>query len=134
MKTSLFASIRFSKPNVLFFAAVGALLLGGLSGAQEGKVRGESFVRAAAIGDGLCVSNAFQSGMVLQRDKPIKIWGWATPDESITVSFLGKNVEAKAGADRSWKVTLEAVPANSVPQVLKIKGKSETRILDNILV
>lgn len=134
MKTSLFASIRFSKPNVLFFAAVGALLLGSLSGAQEGKIRGESFVRAPAIGEKLCVSNAFQSGMVLQRDKPIKIWGWATPDESITVSFLGKNVEAKAGADRSWKVTLEAVPANSVPQVLTIKGESETRKLDNILV
>ncbi|MEZ6067423.1 MAG: hypothetical protein R3B90_17340 [Planctomycetaceae bacterium] len=40
-----------------------------------------------AIGDGLCVSNLFQSNMVLQRDKPIAIWGWATPGETLTVTL-----------------------------------------------
>ena len=50
-------------------------------------VRGEDLIRVPAIGDGLSVSNAFQSHMVIQRDKPITLWGWASPGEAITISF-----------------------------------------------
>ena len=31
--------------------------------------------------------NIFGSGMVLQRDKPIKVWGWAKPGSKITVTL-----------------------------------------------
>ena len=66
----------------------------------------QDVVVAPAIGEGLCLSNAFQSNMVLQRDKPIAIWGWANPNDKVTVSFSGKSVSANAGADRSWKIML----------------------------
>ncbi|RMG05111.1 MAG: hypothetical protein D6741_00015, partial [Planctomycetota bacterium] len=46
----------------------------------------EDVVDVPAIGDGLCVSNIFQTNMVLQRDKPIRVWGWASPGEKVTVS------------------------------------------------
>lgn len=32
--------------------------------------------------------------MVLQRDKAIKIWGYASPKEAVSVQFLGKTYEA----------------------------------------
>lgn len=35
----------------------------------------EGVVDVPVIGKGLCVSNAFQTNMVIQRDKPIPIWG-----------------------------------------------------------
>jgi hypothetical protein len=80
----------------------------------------QDVVQVPAIGEGLCVSNAFQSNMVLQRDKPAAIWGWAKPGDKVTVSFSGKSATATAGADRSWKVTLDALPANSKPEVMTV--------------
>ena len=35
------------------------------------------------------------NGMVLQRDAPLKIWGWADPSEKVNVEFLGKKYHAK---------------------------------------
>ncbi len=87
-----------------------------------------------AIAPGLCVSNAFQTNMVLQRDKPLKIWGWAVSGEKVTVSFAGQEESATAGADRSWLVTLKPMPANATPQTMTVKGTSDTLTLENILV
>ena len=97
-------------------------------------VPGESMIEVPAIGEGLWVSNVFQSNMVLQRDKPINLWGWATPGEKITVTFAGNTVTATADKDRKWKVTLPAVKANKEPQSVTIKGKDKTLTLDNVLV
>jgi len=87
-----------------------------------------------AIGKGLCVSNIFQTNMVLQRDKPVTVWGWADPGERVTVSFAEQTADIVARSDRTWKVTLEGMPANSTPQVMAIKGKNKTLKLENILV
>ncbi len=94
----------------------------------------EDVIRVPAIGEGLCVSNVFQSNMVIQRDKPIAIWGWAQPDEKVTVRFAGQEASATAGPDRKWKVSLPAVPVNATPQSMTIAGATQTLTLDNILV
>ncbi|MCF7956755.1 MAG: sialate O-acetylesterase [Phycisphaerae bacterium] len=94
----------------------------------------ENVVRVAAIGDGLCVSNVFQSNMVIQRNKPINIWGWAAPGEKVTVSFAGQSADATAKSDRCWELTLKALPVSSTPQVMTVKGKDETLKLENILI
>jgi sialate O-acetylesterase len=95
---------------------------------------GKDFTEVPAVGRGLCLHNLFQSDMVLQRDKPIRIWGWAAPDETVTVSFAGQKQPAKAAEDRSWKVTFPAMPANAAPQEMVVKGKDETLTLKNILI
>ena len=94
----------------------------------------EDVVDVPAIGQGLCVSNAFQTNMVLQRGKPLNIWGWAQPGEAVIVSFAGQQVQAKTAADRSWKVTLKPMPANSTPQTMTVKATGKTLTLENILV
>ncbi|MCA9246335.1 MAG: hypothetical protein KDA42_04440 [Planctomycetales bacterium] len=94
----------------------------------------QDVIDVPAIGEGLCVSNVFQTNMVLQRDKPIHVWGWAEPGEQVTVEFAAEQAFAKAGDDRAWKATLSAVPACSEPQPMTVKGKSETLVLENILV
>ena len=94
----------------------------------------EDVVQDPAIGKDLCVSNVFQTNMVLQRDKPLNIWGWAEPGEEVTVSFAGQQAKAKAAADRSWQVALQPMPANSTPQTMTVKGKAQTLTLENILV
>ena len=112
------------------------LLFCGAARSQEApaKMPREDVVEVPAIGKGLCVSNVFQTNMVLQRDKPVTVWGWAAPDEKVTVEFAGKKAEAEAGKDRAWRVTLEAMPANATPQTMTVKGAKETLTLENILV
>jgi len=48
--------------------------------ADEKLVPGRDRVDLPAERAGLSVHNLFQSGMVLQRDKPIRVWGWAEPN------------------------------------------------------
>jgi sialate O-acetylesterase len=94
----------------------------------------EDVVDVPAIGEGLRVSNVFQSNMVLQRDKPIHVWGWADPGEQVTVTFGGGDASAKAGDDRVWRVALPTVPANNRPQQMVVKAGDKSAVLDNILV
>jgi len=94
----------------------------------------EDVIEVPVIGKRLCVHNLFQSNMVVQRDKPIVVWGWADPGEIVTVSFGGNEQEATAGQDRSWKVTLPSMPADSEAQKMTISGKTERLTLDNVLV
>ncbi|WP_017258769.1 sialate O-acetylesterase [Pedobacter arcticus] len=47
------------------------------------------------------------SGMVLQRDQNIKIWGWAKPGEAIAVSFKHKIYKTKTQADGKWLLTIK---------------------------
>ena len=94
----------------------------------------EDVIDIPAIGEGLCVSQVFQSNMVLQRDKPITVWGWAKPGEEVKVSFAGNTASATADAEHGWKVELPAQAANATPQAMTIKGDAKTLTLDNILV
>lgn len=115
------------------------ILLAGLTALPANAAEKKAMPRAdvvevPAIGPGLCVANVFQSNMVLQRDKPLNIWGWAEPGEKVVVAFAGQEVPAQAAADRSWQVTLKLVAANNAPQALTVRGKSATLEMTNILV
>ncbi len=73
------------------------------------------------------------SHMVLQREKPVRIWGWADAGEMVTVS-LGEN-EATATADRdgNWSVTLPAMTADGKTYSISVTGKN-TILLEEILI
>lgn len=94
----------------------------------------EDVIDVPAVGEGLCVSNLFQTNMVLQRDKPISIWGWAATGEKVTVSLAGQTQNARADNGRVWKVMLSAMPANTTPQTLTVQGRQKTLTLENVLV
>lgn len=72
----------------------------------------------------------FGSHMVLQRDRPIPVWGKAERGEKVVVSFHGKVVETTAGGAGSWRVDLPAMPASSKPEVLVVSGSNELRFED----
>jgi len=50
----------------------------------------------------------FSDHGVLQRDRPIAVWGWAAPGERVTVTFAGARVRARADADGTWRASLPA--------------------------
>lgn len=72
------------------------------------------------------------SHMVVQRDQPIRIWGWDDAGTQVTVSVGDEQVSATAGDDGAWIVELAAKSAGG-PHQIKIKGSSEI-VLDDVLV
>lgn len=58
-------------------------------------------------------------GMVLQRDTPLQLWGWASPKETITIKFLDKSYQTKADKKGDWKITLPSQPAGG-PYTIQI--------------
>ena len=69
--------------------------------------------------------------MVLQRDKPVRIWGWADPGEKVTVT-LGDQTKGTTADERGhWSVTLSPHPAGG-PHQLIAAGKNTLKV-SNIL-
>lgn len=120
---------------VLFSVLLG-LFSNGMSYGQDSrqKMPREDVIDVPVMTEGLSISNVFQTNMVLQRDKPVSIWGWADVGETVTVTMNDNQQIATAAADRSWKVTLPTMVGSSEPQTLTIKGAKKTLTLDNILV
>nr|WP_324258597.1 sialate O-acetylesterase [Cellvibrio fontiphilus] len=61
-------------------------------------------------------------GAVLQRDKPITIWGWADEGEQVSVSFAGQQQSTIAQGGK-WQVTFPARNAGG-PYELTVTGKN----------
>lgn len=72
------------------------------------------------------------NGMVLQRDAPVRIWGWAKPGEEVSVAFQGKTYRATTGADGQWRVQLPAMKAGG-PYELKIDASNHLVLKDVLL-
>lgn len=49
----------------------------------------------------------FDNNMVLQRDKPVRIWGSASPGEKVEVEFMDQVRSEVADEDGEWKVYLD---------------------------
>ena len=70
--------------------------------------------------------------MVLQRQKPISVWGWADPDEKIQIEFKNKVYHATAGESGKWQVKLDASEAGG-PYEMVLKGANQIQ-LEDILI
>ncbi len=70
-----------------------------------------------------------RDSMVLQRDAPLKIWGWASPGEKITIRFNGKSAKAIAGPDSKWMAHLPAM-ASGGPYTMTISGSNNITLKD----
>ena len=75
----------------------------------------------------------FGDHMVLQRDKPVPVWGWSEEDQEVKVTFGGKSASARAGKDGRWEVRLPAMKANDQGRELTIEG-SKKIIIKDVLV
>jgi sialate O-acetylesterase len=73
--------------------------------------------------------------MVIQREKPITIWGWARGGQKVSVRFGEDKAEATAGGEAGrWEVTFPARKATSDPQTLVVKSGEESIAMANIVI
>ena len=90
------------------------------------------FITATAQAD-VRLPKIFSDHMVLQRDKPAQVWGWADPGEKVGVKFAGQNLTGTADKDGAWNVKLTPMKANPVPQELVVGGKNTVRLTDILI-
>lgn len=67
--------------------------------------------------------------MMFQRGVPARVWGKASPGESVTVSFQGQSVSAKAGPKGRWEVFLAPLQAGA-PSAMRVEAGNTITVRD----
>lgn len=68
-------------------------------------------------------------GMILQRDQPITLWGWARPGEKIQASFAAEKANVVANDKGEWKVSFKPQKAGG-PFTIDLKGENSISVKD----
>lgn len=72
----------------------------------------------------------FQDGMLLQREKSVRIWGSGEPGEKVRVMIQEKQAETYAGKDGNWSVELPPLK-ESFSEMMRIQsGEDQIEIAD----
>jgi sialate O-acetylesterase len=80
---------------------------------------------SASADAALLLPQLFADGMVLQREQPIHVWGWAAPGKNVRIGFDGQSASAVAGKSGRWGISLPAHVAGG-PYALAIQGDGGT--------
>jgi len=75
------------------------------------------------------------SNMILQQTSQAALWGWADPSERFTITCSWKTTADSVTAFNSgkWKAKI-TTPAAGGPYTITIKGRSNSIVLENILI
>ena len=92
-----------------------------------------------AVDTTLQVADVFQSGMVVQQQKPFTIWGYATPGAKITVSadWTSKTITLIADSLHNWRGMLpvpKAIPGDFKQHTLTVSNGNGTIMLSDLLI
>ncbi len=82
------------------------------------------------------VSGVFSSHMVLQRDEPVRVWGFSdTPGSRVAGFFAGETVTATVGDDFRWTLTFSARAYNGEGQMMMISDDRDHSVtFEDILI
>jgi sialate O-acetylesterase len=86
--------------------------------------------------DDLRLAAVFSDHMVLQRDKPAPVWGWADPGEGLTIRFAGQQKTTRADATGQWRTALDPLDASAEARTLVVTSDNAKRELkiENVVV
>jgi sialate O-acetylesterase len=68
------------------------------------------------------MGSLFNNSMVLQRSKPVPVWGHGKPQEVVTVEFAGQKKSATADASGKWEVVLDPLQVSTEPQSMTVSS------------
>ena len=80
----------------------------------------------------LRMSSVFGDSMVVQRDKPIHIWGWTQPGQEVTAQLAGHDGACTSDGDGRFDLHIDPLPAGG-PHQLVVKA-DETKTFQDVLV
>jgi len=88
---------------------------------------------APAADEAPLLARIFSDHMVMQRNRPLEIWGQAQPGDQVTVNMGGESRAARADAAGRWAVTLPARRAGG-PHVLTARTATRQQTVSDVLV
>src|SRR5882672_234517 len=74
----------------------------------------------------------FGDHMVLQRSRPVPVWGWSSPNEKLIVKFKQQIKSATADRNGKWRVNLDPEPAGG-PYDLVVQGNNSITFHDVLI-
>ncbi len=80
----------------------------------------------------LRLSAIFGDHMILQRDKPIKIWGIARAGEKIVVTIGQAKSTAAAAQNGDWMITLPPFAAGG-PYTLTVNSRNDAKVFSDVM-
>jgi len=94
------------------------------------------FGAAPCRGGDLVLATPFADHMVLQRDKPVPVWGRSRPGDRVRIEFAGQSRETIADDDGAWMVRLEPLVADATPRTLTVRSAAaaEPVVVADVLV
>lgn len=102
--------------------------------AGRGLLAFAALASAALLEAAPALNPLFSDHAVLQRDRPIAVWGTAAPGERLTVALGESRRAVRAGADGTWSVDLPAMPAGG-PHRLTVSGSGGAAVsADDLLI
>lgn len=75
----------------------------------------------------------FADHAVLQRERPISVYGQARPGADVAIQLGAASVSTRAGADGQWRAALPAMPAGG-PYTLHVTSGGESQEARDVLV
>ncbi|MEX2300591.1 MAG: sialate O-acetylesterase [Bryobacterales bacterium] len=111
-KTLFFPAPRFCSPRCLPLAGLCVLLMSFAPASAE--------VRLPAL---------LSDHMVVQRDRPVHIWGWAEPGERVRVVFNGTGLDDTADGAGRWSVYFAPQQAGG-PYEMTVEGANRLTVTD----
>ncbi len=72
--------------------------------------------------------------MVLQRARPLPLWGWAQPGDEVTVVIAGQTAKAKADDKGRWQVELGAMKAGGPFELIISDASGDKKTIKDVLV
>jgi sialate O-acetylesterase len=76
------------------------------------------------------LSKLFGDHLVLQRERPIPVWGWADSGEKIRVEFGEQSAETVADETGKWLVRLKPEAVSAVGRKLVVQGSNRIELQD----
>lgn len=112
------------------------LIRDGVHPDAEGAFLLAATVKSAITGDygGLRLSPVYQSGMVLQRNRPLTIEGWGNVGSRVELTLDGKTYSADVSPLGKWKVVSEPLTDTDRRYTMTVSDGIETLSFDNIYV
>ena len=111
--------------KAILTTTIAALLLGGTAFHRLHADEPQPAFRMACI---------FTDHMVLQRDQPLPVWGWAAPGRAVTVEVGPHSARTRTNAEGRWRLTLPPLESGKGPLTMTVKAGDETIRLTDILV